>query len=73
MNLTKIKKEQSYFETLIVRLLKTEIALQYSIDECWDDNTATFLNAFMDLRNAIEKEYGDSYPYTLKIKEQGDD
>lgn len=68
MTITDIKKDQGYFETLINRLQKTEFKLQFCVDEEWEQAQHDFLCAFMDLRAAIEKEYGDSMPHLLGLK-----
>lgn len=70
MSIIQIKKEQSHFETLIVRLLKMENRLQFSMDEEWDYHTSDFLASFVELKESIENEYGDSFPYLLGLRQQ---
>lgn len=75
MNITDIKKQQSIFETFINRLQKMEARLQYCYDEDWDEYITCqfildFLQAYVDLKEAIEEEYGDCFPHLLGIGEQ---
>lgn len=69
MKLCKIKKQMSDFELRTYYLHKRASILTECYDDDWEENLNHFLVAFVDLKEAIEEEYGDTFPHLLGLKE----
>lgn len=69
MKLSEIKNQMSDFELRAYYVLKRASVLTECYDDDWEEKLQAFLAAFVDLKEEIENEYGDTFPHLLGLKE----